>query len=589
MKKAALIFIFLSVSFFALGQKSIHQIQNQQFAKLKHKTQTEADWNKILPFDLEKRPPQPRERYQLNKVVYGWNPYWMGTAYYDYDYQLLSDVAYFSYEVNPQTGSYDDIHYWRTTQIVDYAHADGARVHLAVTLFDDHATFFESQTSRTRLIDSLVSLVQLRNADGVNIDFELVPGSQRDNLTNFMNNLCQRFHTEIPGSQVSIALPAIDWSNTFDVATMRNFVDLFIIMGYEYHWPSADNAGPVSPKNNGTIWSPYDVTRSVIDYLEKGIPPEKLSLGLPYYGHDWPTQNSAINSPTQGTAFSPIYSQAVEQAQTHTRLWEPHSSTPYYTYLDGQQWRQCWYDDQQSLAMKYDMVNQLGIAGIGIWALGYDNGKQALWNLLKEKFSDSGNQNCTGEIFDMGGPYGNYFSDLDYTFTIAPQSADSVILTFTNFALTQDKDTLFIFDGASTQSPLLGAFTGTNSPQTLVAHSGAFTFRFKSLYFGTQSGWQAHWYCSGTDNAIAELPNPKIRLYPNPFREKIHIELPENFRKNTEIQIFDLNGKMLLSKKTNAAKNSIEFAPLNLAEGMYLLMLKSPSQIFVKKIIKTGL
>lgn len=130
---------------------------------------------------------------------------------------------------------------------------------------------------KKRLIDSLISLVKLRAANGVNIDFRAVPSSQKTQLTNFLKELGKRFHNEIPGSQISIALPAVDWGNTFDVNSMLGYVDLFIIMGYDYHWSSSAQSGPVSPKNNGIMWSAYDVTRSINYYLNKGVPKKSLS------------------------------------------------------------------------------------------------------------------------------------------------------------------------------------------------------------------------------------------------------------------------------------------------------------------------
>ena len=37
--------------------------------------------------------------------VFGWHPHYMGTAYKSYNFQLLWGISYFSYEVNPATGS----------------------------------------------------------------------------------------------------------------------------------------------------------------------------------------------------------------------------------------------------------------------------------------------------------------------------------------------------------------------------------------------------------------------------------------------------------------------------------------------------
>ncbi len=61
---------------------------------------------------------------------------------------------------------------------------------------------------------------------------------------------------------------------------------------------------------------------------------------------------------------------------------------PWFAYYDSVagSWVEGYYDDVQSLAVKWDMVNQRGLAGTGIWALLMDEGSSDLWNLLATKF-----------------------------------------------------------------------------------------------------------------------------------------------------------------------------------------------------------
>jgi spore germination protein YaaH len=490
---------------------SIHERQNREFNKIKV---TEQQWDSINHYQPSYKPKSALQ-CQLKKVVFGWHPYWSGTYYNEYDFTLLSDVAYFSYEVDPATGSYTDIHYWKTTPMIDLAKAAGTRVSLAVTLFSGHSTFFNNAASRQTLIDSLVSLVKFRGANGVNIDFEAVPSSQHDNLTQFMKDLGTRFHTEIPGSIVSIALPSVDWGKTFDVQAMAPYVDLFIIMGYDYYYPGSSKAGPVSPKNNGQLWTPYDVTRSVRYYLQTGVPASKLCLGVPYYGYDWPTTDDLLNSNTTGKGTAKLYKDALANASEKGRLWDRNASVPYYIYYDGISWRQCWYDDETSLGYKYDMVNMYDIAGIGIWALGYDRTTQGLWNLLREKFSSCGNTSCSGYFTDMGGPEGSYFANDNYSFTISLRDTNSISAVFQNFNLAAN-DTLYIYDGKNTQSPVMGIYTKTQNPGVINSKTGDITFKFTSKS-QISSGWEAFWSCgeilpSGAlnlpDDSIAENSPP---------------------------------------------------------------------------------
>jgi spore germination protein YaaH len=466
---------------------SVHQLQNEQFSGYQG-IKTEEDWNKVM--DIHPHRLKTTDTCRTNSIVFGWHPYWMGTAYEAYDFSQLSDVAYFSYEVNPVTGSYNNIYFWKTTSLVDMAKEAGTRVSLTVTLFSSHALFLENTVARQTLIDSLISLVKYRDADGVNIDFELIPSSQKENFTQFMINLCDRFHEEIPGSVVSVALPAVDWREVFDIPVLKDKVDIFIIMGYEYYWKSSGIAGPVSPKNSGEIWQAYDVTKSALSYLDKGVSPGKLCMGLPYYGYDWPVQDTTLGSYTLGTGKAVLYDKAVDRATLYGRHWEINSSVPYYMYMSGTTWHQCWYDDEVSLAFKYDMVEALHLGGVGIWALGYDGDKQALWNLLKEKFSTCGNIQNNGTFTDLGGPKEKYpLTPID--FRIAPVNSDSVIFVVDQFRLSAG-DTLFYSSAGSPSKPF--DISGISADKMITLPSDSLRFRFNPVSGNPNSGWMIHWF-----------------------------------------------------------------------------------------------
>ena len=56
--------------------------------------------------------------------VFGWHPYWMGSAWESYPFELLSTISYFSYKLDPNTGSYSNprqMEEWRTTAMIDSA------------------------------------------------------------------------------------------------------------------------------------------------------------------------------------------------------------------------------------------------------------------------------------------------------------------------------------------------------------------------------------------------------------------------------------------------------------------------------------
>ena len=85
--------------------------------------------------------------------------------------------------------------------------------------------------------------------------------------------------------------------------------------------------------------------------------------------------------------------------------------------------------------------------------------------------------------------------------------------------------------------------------------------------------------------ATADFSNEtdKIRVYPNPFVEKITISIKEI--KDAKIKIFDMSGKQILETKMNNLTETI-YMPKQLSSGLYILELKTNNDSVRVKIIK---
>lgn len=112
---------------------------------------------------------------------------------------------------------------------------------------------------------------------------------------------------------------------------------------------------------------------------------------------------------------------------------------------------------------------------------------------------------CQGALLDSGGEgAGGYQNNESYTTTICPSEADSAIsVQFVTFNLstlgTSPIDQLSIYDGPDTSAPLIGTWTGTNSPGIVSASftntSGCLTIVFTSNETG-QGVFAASIFCS---------------------------------------------------------------------------------------------
>ncbi|MCX7610518.1 MAG: glycosyl hydrolase family 18 protein [Ignavibacterium sp.] len=383
-----LLLIINSIAISQTNYKSIHQIENEFYQK-----NPELVGRDFIPKGYTKRDDLNKPTI-LSKVVYGFHPYWISDATAsNYYYSLLTHIAYFSAEVDNSTsttGGFTTTRNWATTQVVNYAKNFGVKIHLCVTMFSNHDRVLNNSTYRQNLINNIITQINLRNADGCNIDFESISSSQAINFRTFIYDLGTALKSL--GKELVVELPAVDWNNVFTTDffnQVNSVVDYYFLMAYDYWWSGSSTAGPVSPLTTGT--SIHHVTRSINTYLSRGATKQRLISGFPYYGYDWPVTSSTRMASTTGTGTARTYSTIRPIVDT---LPSPNKfssdatyNVPWYRYTTSSQWRQVWYDDSLSLSKKYDSVKTIGIAGTGMWALGYDGSYTDLWGALKEAFA----------------------------------------------------------------------------------------------------------------------------------------------------------------------------------------------------------
>lgn len=328
----------------------------------------------------------PRSMRALSKRVFGWVPYWISPSRWErFDWSALTAVGYFSMEADT-SGRARSLRAWPAPSLAAMARANGVQMILTVTCFGAaaNAALLSNPVHRTRMVATIVDAIDSGAGDGVNLDFESVPGSQRENLVAFVRELSPRVRAVVPDAEISMAIPAVDWTNAFDVATLSDVCDYLIMMGYDYHWSGAPNAGSVAPLAGDNL----NITRSVQTYLANGVAPERLLLGVPWYGYDWGTVDSTRGSATTSRGVPVLYEAAQEAAALYGKMFDAATSTPWHRYSENSMWRQAWYDDSLSLALKYRFVNERGLGGIGIWALGYEGSATDVWRGIHQAFDE---------------------------------------------------------------------------------------------------------------------------------------------------------------------------------------------------------
>lgn len=506
--KNLLVYVLLLLPFAASAQpfRSVMQEESEHYRNLGYSAMDYYQLNSPAVV-----PVRARAACTPQKTILGWHPYWGNGLEVNYDWSLLTDFVYFSYEVNPYTGQPNTTYNFLTVPSVSTALANNARVHLCVTLFADHATFFSSTAAKTTLVNNLVSLLQARGAHGINIDFEGVPVSQKSAFTAFLQQLGTALHNA-GNYQLSVCLYAVDWSDLFEEPLIEPYVDFFTLMGYDYYYSGSTQAGPTDPLYGFTAGYDRGLSRSVTYYLDQGIPAQKLVLGLPYYGREWNTVSASVPSNVTASPSSASRTYAYVKTNASGNYSNPQLNTTAasraYIFPNAGAYRQCFISEEAELKQRYTFIKQRNLKGAGIWALSYDDGYTQLWDALRSELTDCYADPCSDTLYDMGGPAVNYYDNEDYTFTIAPPGAVSMQLYWDQFDLESGYDSLYLYAGNQAQGTPLLAWSGNTLPAPMSVSSGAFTLRFRSDGSTRRPGWCLRYYC------VADTTPPFTQVLP---------------------------------------------------------------------------
>ena len=75
-----------------------------------------------------------------------------------------------------------------------------------------------------------------------------------------------------------------------------------------------------------------------------------------------------------------------------------------------------------------------------------------------------------------------------------------------------------------------------------------------------------------------------IQIYPNPTSDQLFVNIDLPSIENTEIQLFNLDGRLLLNKNISASQNQIELNVSNFANGIYILKITINDEIVTKRV-----
>ncbi|MBO5484937.1 MAG: hypothetical protein J5979_06985 [Lachnospiraceae bacterium] len=113
--------------------------------------------------------------------------------------------------------------------------------------------------------------------------------------------------------------------------------------------------------------APLDKVRQVVEYAVTEIPVDKINLGIPNYGYDWPLPYE--RGVTQAKSIGNVEAVQIAVEQGAVIQYDEVAQSPYFVYIQNGVEHEVWFEDVRSIQAKFDLMDEFGIRGAGYWQI----------------------------------------------------------------------------------------------------------------------------------------------------------------------------------------------------------------------------
>jgi len=244
----------------------------------------------------------------------------------------------------------------------------------------------------TSHIEDLVALVKDSDFEGLQIDYEFLSGSVREEFSEFIRRLSYALKQHDKALSVVVHpktgefIPRENngsWAQ--DWRELSRHTEKIVLMAYGEHYPGSE-PGPIASPS----WLDRLLKFAIFD---QRIEPSRLTLALATYAEIWKRHryNGSVSSPSGEFTY-----QSVLDLEMHHgfRVRDKASASPYLSFKDEDGRRNfVWFEDAFSIARKLEVARSYGINNLAFWRLGREDPE--IWGVVEDWFDRSPGQLAT--------------------------------------------------------------------------------------------------------------------------------------------------------------------------------------------------
>lgn len=271
------------------------------------------------------------------------------------------------YSVTDSSGS---MSCYASAGLVNKMHQRGTDVWALVSDFDtnvDFAALYSSKKARTNMVNTLINDAEKYGFDGINLDFENIKSAYAKDYLQFVRELsiaCERKGLVLSTDNYKPEA----YNRCYNLKEQSRFVDYVIVMAYDEHYAGTDA---------GSVASLPFVKEAVEDTVQL-VGKEHVIAGIPFYTRIWTTTDGNTTSRAVGMQA------AVDQLNSdgQVALWNDDCGQYVASYTVGNSTRQIWFEEEKSIEVKMQVIQENNVAGVAGWKLGLE--KSSVWSVISK-------------------------------------------------------------------------------------------------------------------------------------------------------------------------------------------------------------
>lgn len=231
-----------------------------------------------------------------------------------------------------------------------------------------YSDFLLTDARRSALINSLIQYVKAYDIDGINVDIEGLDSSMGPDFVEFVRELsiaCRKNGTYL---SVDNYVP-YNFNDYYDLAEQATFCDYVVIMGYDEHYQSSTEAGSVAS---------IGYVRYGIQQALKEVPADRLVNAVPFYTRIWTTTDGTTSSVAVGMDDV----QDFLDEHNMTSSWDEEDGQNYAEKEEDGNLYQIWIEDEDSIRLKLDVMQENKLAGVAEWSLQFQSAD--IWDVIAD-------------------------------------------------------------------------------------------------------------------------------------------------------------------------------------------------------------